>query len=85
MTKKQKLLGKVKGFSLNIRMSEALKVAREIGFINEGGAGSHVTLSREGEPVQLNFQPTKNGRVKPYQLRQLREMVLKYEDEQSEQ
>ncbi len=50
-----------------------------IGFTKGGGKGSHAGYAREGEIVQLNFQEISNGKAKPYQVRQLIEMINKYD------
>jgi hypothetical protein len=46
-------------------------------FKRKGGAGSHATYAREDEPQLLNFQ-NRGGYIKPYQARQLIDMVKKY-------
>jgi hypothetical protein len=63
-----------------VRFDDACKVARELGFTKEGGKSSHRTFSRPKERVQLNFQNV-NGKIKPYQAKQLIEMIEKYEGE----
>ena len=51
-----------------------------LGFTASGGADSHRAYSRRGEPTLLNFQ-NRNGKIKPYQARQLIAMIDKYENE----
>lgn len=47
----------------------------------EGSSGtSHKAYSRTGEPVGLNFQ-NREGYIKPYQARQLIDMLDRYGDE----
>jgi hypothetical protein len=76
MTKHEKLLQSV--FSVTtLRFDEACKIAELIGFSRKGGQGSHVVYGREDEKTLLNFQ-NRNGMIKPYQVRQLRDMVKKY-------
>jgi hypothetical protein len=58
----------------------ACKVAKWLGFIGKGGDGSHNAYSRPGEPEGLNFQNL-NGKIPPYQARQLIVMINRYEDE----
>jgi len=53
--------------------------AQSLGFIYEGGGGSHRVFKRKGEPLQLNFQ-NRNGYIPPYQARQLLAMIEKYAD-----
>lgn len=61
-----------------MRFSDACKVAGWLGFSGKGGKGSHNAFSRPGEEVGLNFQNRK-GKIKPYQARQLIDMIEKYE------
>jgi len=48
-----------------------------LGFVHEGGSGSHRVFKRKGELVQLNFQD-RDGYIPPYQARQLARMIEKY-------
>jgi hypothetical protein len=41
--------------------------------------GSHRIFTREGCPFLLNLQPEKNGKAKAYQIRQVRQLLLRYE------
>jgi hypothetical protein len=52
-------------------------VARALGFIHEGGQGSHRVFKHQGEPTQLNFQ-NRNGLTPAYQAHQLVAMIRKY-------
>jgi len=40
--------------------------------------GSHHIFSKEGVEEILNLQP-KRGKAKPYQVKQVREVILKYQ------
>lgn len=40
--------------------------------------GSHRIFKREGVPVLLNLQPEKNGKAKGYQIRQVRQTLVRY-------
>ncbi|OOO00837.1 MAG: hypothetical protein USCGTAYLOR_02961 [Chromatiales bacterium USCg_Taylor] len=57
--------------------TDACRIAEWLGFERKGGKGSHCTYGREGEPLMLNFQNC-GGYIKPYQAKQLDEMVKKY-------
>lgn len=48
-----------------------------LGFVHEGGKGSHFAFKRKGEPVQLNFK-NRGEFNPPYQARQLAGMIDKY-------
>ncbi len=61
----------------SVRFDDACRAARSLGFVHEGGKGSHRVFKRKGEPVQLNFQ-NRDGYVPPYQARQLVRMIEKY-------
>jgi len=62
---------------VNVRYDDACKAAEWIGFRLRGQVGSHKTFARPGEPVMLNFQNVQ-GKAKPYQVRQLIEMMDRY-------
>jgi hypothetical protein len=64
-----------------VRFDDACKVARWLKFTAREIKGSHTTFSRDGEGNLLNFQKRNDGKIKPYQARQLIEMIRKYEDE----
>jgi hypothetical protein len=40
--------------------------------------GDHHIFSREGVEEILNLQPRKDGRAKPYQVKQVRGVILRY-------
>jgi len=80
MSKIKKLVSAICENPIDVRYDDALKVANYIGFEKKGGSGSHTTYARAGEPVQLNFQEGKNGKAKPYQVKQLIQMIEKYSE-----
>jgi hypothetical protein len=71
-----KLLAAIRNNPKDVRFVDACKVAEWLGFVHKGGKGSHRAFSRRGEPVSLNFQ-NRNGKVPPYQVRQLIAMMDK--------
>jgi predicted RNA binding protein YcfA (HicA-like mRNA interferase family) len=77
MSKHDKLLQLVFNVTASMRFDDACKIAELIGFSRKGGQGPHVVYSRDDETTLLNFQ-NRNGMIKPYQIRQLRDMVEKY-------
>ena len=77
MAREVKLLAAIRANPQNVRFKDACRAARLLGFVHEGGKGSHRVLKRKGEPVQLNFQD-RDGYIPPYQARQLGRMVEKY-------
>ncbi len=77
MSKQDKLLQSIFNATASLRFEDACKIAELIGFSRKGGQGSHVVYGRDDEMTLLNFQ-NRNGMIKPYQIRQLRDMVEKY-------
>lgn len=65
---------------VQVRFDDACKVARLLGFLQKGGAGSHCTFTKVNEPTLLNFQ-NRNGFIPSYQARQLALMINKYGDD----
>jgi hypothetical protein len=64
--------------------ADACKIAKVLGFDAKGGKGSHNSFSRTGEPVGLNFQKLKGGKIPPYQAKQLIVMIDKYYADEDE-
>jgi hypothetical protein len=60
----------------NIPFDQLRGLLRELGF-EERIKGSHHIFSREGIAEILNLQP-QGARAKPYQVRQVRMVLLKY-------
>lgn len=75
-----KLLQAVVANPRDVRFEDACKVALILGFTHKGGAGSHRAFARTGEPSLLNFQ-NRQGKIAPYQARQLIAMIEKYGDQ----
>ena len=51
---------------------------RRFGFGERHRGGSHHIFTREGVAEILNLQPRGGGQAKPYQVRQVRDVLLKY-------
>jgi len=77
MSQRQKLIEAILNNHKDVAFEDACKVATWLGFTHEGGKGSHKAYKRIGEPTQLNFQ-NRNGRIVPYQARQLADMIRRY-------
>jgi hypothetical protein len=60
----------------NISFSELIGLLEWLGF-NLRIRGDHHILSREGIEEIINLQP-KGGKVKPYQVKQVRNLIIKY-------
>jgi hypothetical protein len=76
----EKLIAAVCNNPRDVRFDDACKIAIALGFVGKGGEGSHTVFSRSGEPMGLNFQ-NRNGKIPPYQAKQLIAMIEKYASE----
>ena len=78
MTKKEKLIqqilsGRADG---NINFNDLLKLLAQLGFSCRV-KGDHYIFTRDGVDEIINLQP-KGHSAKPYQVRQVREIIIKY-------
>ena len=80
MSQRRKLVDHAKRNPQDVRFDDACKMAEWLGFSAKAPKGSHCAFARPGEATLLNFQD-RNGKIPPYQARQLIEMIEKYEDE----
>lgn len=78
MGKYEKLLLKILqgGSDANIPFEELIKLLIKFGF-NERIKGSHHIFYKEDIAEILNLQ-SKSGKAKPYQVKQIREIIVKY-------
>jgi hypothetical protein len=63
---------------VNIRFDELRNLLIAIGF-QERIRGSHHIFTRDSVAEILNLQPREGGKAKPYQVRQVREIVVRYQ------
>jgi len=79
VTSRAKLLVKVLAGTSdqNIPFDELVTLLRYLGF-QLRTAGSHRILSREGVAEILNLQPRRDGTAKPYQVKQVRQVITRY-------
>ena len=61
----------------NIQFDELRRLLVELGFV-ERVRGSHHIYTRDGVEEILNLQPRQGGRAKPYQVRQARDVIVRY-------
>lgn len=61
----------------NVRFADLRRVLLDIGF-DERIRGSHHIYARTGVEEILNLQPANGGKAKPYQVKQVRQVILKY-------
>jgi predicted RNA binding protein YcfA (HicA-like mRNA interferase family) len=61
----------------NIRFDELRKVLLNLGF-EERVKGDHYIFTKNGVIEIINIQPLKDGKAKSYQVKQIRNIILKY-------
>ena len=79
MSQHKKLLQRILGgrSDANIRFGDLRSLLRNLGF-TERVQGSHHIFRKEGVAEKINIQRD-NGHAKPYQIQQVRKVILKYE------
>jgi hypothetical protein len=80
VTRQEKILRRVLSGTADaaIRFDELCALLRRLGFGERQRGGSHHVFFREGVAEILNLQPRAGGEAKPYQVRQVREVILNY-------
>jgi len=61
----------------NIRFSDIRALIGDLGFA-ERIKGDHHIFSKEGVTEIINIQPLRDGKAKAYQVKQIRNLILKY-------
>ena len=61
----------------NLAFNDLCYVLERAGFQSRSGKGSHRIYYKEGIVEIVNVQP-RDGKAKPYQVKQVRELLLKY-------
>jgi predicted RNA binding protein YcfA (HicA-like mRNA interferase family) len=62
-----------------IRFDDLCSILSWLGFRERRQRGSHRVLSHPEIPEILNLQPRRDGTAKPYQVRQVRAIILHYQ------
>ena len=62
----------------NFDFADLFFVLERAGFIARPGKGSHRIYSKDGVEEIVNVQP-RGGQAKPYQVKQVRDIILKYQ------
>jgi len=62
----------------NIRYNDLKNLIHALGFEFKGQKGSHAGYYHEEIRVRISIQPTKDGKAKPYQVKQLRDIINHY-------
>ena len=80
MSRAKKALAKIlEGRSdANLDFDDLCFVLERAGFTHRKGKGSHTIFHKDGVEEIVNVQP-KGGKAKPYQVKQVRELILKYQ------
>lgn len=80
MTRHSKLVARVLSGAADqaLAFDDLCAVLRRLGFDERQGSGSHLIFSRDGVPEILNLQPRRGGQAKAYQVRQVRDVLVKY-------
>jgi len=61
----------------NIKFSDLCKVLQQFEF-HLRTKGSHHIFYKEGIEEIINIQPIKDNKAKPYQVKQVRQLIIKY-------
>ena len=61
-----------------IRFDDLCATLARLGFLERRSGGSHRIFHHVRLPDILNLQPRRDGTAKPYQVRQARELILRY-------
>ena len=80
MSKLDKLLLKILSGNAdnNFPIEELKRLLFTLGFLERKGAGSHTLYKKEGLADLINIQHAKGGKAKPYQVKQIREIIIKH-------
>ena len=62
----------------SFRFDDLCNLLERLGFTEHRRPGSHRIFTRVDIAEILNLQPRRGGEAKPYQVRQVRDVVLKY-------
>jgi predicted RNA binding protein YcfA (HicA-like mRNA interferase family) len=75
---KRKLLARARNNPRNVRFSDLLSLVEAHGFVLDRIDGSHQIFKHPGVRELLNLQPRKDGKAKPYQVREFLARVEEY-------
>ena len=62
----------------NIRFADLKNLILALGFIFKGQKCSHAGYYHPSVHARINIQPSKDGKAKPYQVKQLRDIINLY-------
>lgn len=61
----------------NVRFADLRRILLSLNF-NERITGGHHIFSRQGIVEIINLQPLAGGKAKPYQVKQVRELIVRH-------
>ncbi len=79
MSRAEKLATKILGGGAdkNFDFNDLCYILERAGFKGRSGRGSHHIYAKHGVVEIINIQP-RNAKAKPYQVKQVRELLLRY-------
>ena len=79
MTKRRKTINKILSGSAdqNIDFNELTHLLHALGFSNRIKGSHHIFFKEDIEEI-INLQPKQDNKAKPYQVKQKRNIILKY-------
>ena len=78
MAKWRKIFRKLTAGSLDIRFEDFILLLEKFGFVLDRTRGSHYIFVHPHIAELLSIQPRKDGKAKPYQLRQFLKLLETY-------
>lgn len=63
----------------NIDFTDLVRLLKALGFERLRIEGDHHIFARDGIREQPNLQPDRSGQAKPYQVRQIKGLIEKYD------
>ena len=62
----------------NVNFKDMVGLLKKLGFVQRMGKGDHHIFHRDGAAEIINLQPLRDGKVKPYQVKQVRQLLHRY-------
>jgi len=76
MSRKEKLLQKILISSgTNVQMSDFITAMKAAGFTEERQSGTSHKIMCDPQGNMMNVQPMKDGKAKPYQVKQFQKLI----------
>lgn len=62
----------------NLSIKELKSFLQKLGFEEKQASGSHTLYKKSDVTDLINIQSTKDGKAKPYQVKQIRDIIIKH-------